>query len=780
MLKTKSYYITTAGLLLLLSCKVVSSASQSANYLDATLPVEKRVKNLLSQMTLEEKVAQMCQYTGFDYIDTHKSQFLNEVGERSDAKKDYPEFESAYVKEMVKKGMIGSFLHVLNAEKANELQQLNQQSRLKIPILIGIDAIHGTGLVSGATVYPTPIGMASTWEPSLVRKISEETADEMRASGATWAFTPSVDVSRDARWGRVGETFGEDPFLVGLMGKATIEGLQYHPDKEKFRTISCVKHLVGGSQPVNGINGAPTDISERTLREVFLPPYKDAIDAGAYTLMTAHNELNGIPCHADKWMMDKVVRKEFGFKGFIVSDWMDIQRIASKHKTANNQKESVYKAVDAGVDMNMQGPDFYEQVIELVKEGKLSEEKINASVSKILEAKFRLGLFENPFVNVEEVKKLLFTQEHQQTALATAQKSIVLLKNTQNLLPLTKGKYKNIMVTGPCANNQTLLGDWASKQPEENVITMLEGLQMVDAAAKFDWVDVGYNPRHVKPEHVNLVKEKAKQADLNILFVGENSYRHEWGNKTSGENSDRPDVSLVGLQQQLVEAAYASGKPTIVVLVGGRPLAVEWIAENVPAIVEAWEPGTKGGLALAQILYGEVNPSAKLPITLPRSSGHILSVYNHKPSHFFNPYMVGNSTPLYPFGYGLSYTKYNYGTPVVENGTITKTGKVKISIPVTNIGDRAGEEVVQLYIRDQVSSATRPVKELKEFSKVFLNPGETKNVSFELDAKKFAFYDVNFVYCVEQGKFTVFIGASSLDSDLKAVEVEASERIEFK
>ncbi|TAJ14557.1 beta-glucosidase [Marinilabiliaceae bacterium JC017] len=738
-------------------------------YLNASNPVDVRVEDLLSRMTLEEKIAQMCQYVGLQHMREAEKNLSKEDMEESDAHGFYPGLHSTDVAKMVEQGLIGSFLHVVDVKEANYLQSLAQKSRLKIPLLIGIDAIHGTGLVNGATIYPTPIGLASTWDTSLVYNMSVETAQEMRATGASWTFTPNLDVARDARWGRVGETFGEDPYLVTVMGRAMVQGLQNTQSPDSFNVIACAKHLIAGSESVNGLNGAPTDLSERTIREIFLPPYKAAIDAGVFSVMTAHNELNGIPCHADKWMMTDVLRKELGFKGFFVSDWMDIERLISRHAVAENQKEACYQTIEAGMDMHMHGPDFLEPVQELVKEGRLTEERINESVRRLLEAKFKLGLFENPYTDVKRKEEVLFNHQHQLTAIELAQKSIVLLKNENKLLPIKTGQYKKIFVTGPNANNQTIIGDWAYQQPEENITTVLEGVQQMDPACEFDFQNVGQNPRHVQKQHVKDAQKRAAAADLAIVVVGENSFRWAWDEKTCGENSARADIGLAGLQQQLVEAVYKSGTPTIVVLVNGRPLAVEWIADHIPSVIEAWEPGSIGGLAVAQIIYGDVNPSGKLPISIPRSAGHQLAIYNHKPSHYFHEYVTEKSGPLYAFGHGLSYTKFNYQNLQIAKQTISEKENLMLKVEVTNTGKMVGEEVVQLYINDKVSSVTRPVKELKAFRKVSLHPGETRQVTFTIRPDMLMFLDKDLNKTIEPGEFRAMVGGSSNDEDLLSI-----------
>lgn len=739
-------------------------------YQDAKQPVEKRVEDLLGRMTLEEKVAQMNQYVGLEHMKKAAFEISPEEMKKSHAMGFYADYPPAKIEEMTKQGMVGSFLHVVSAEEANYLQSLALQSRLKIPLIMGIDAVHGNGMVRGTTIYPTCIGQAASFNPALVEKMSHETALEMRATGTHWTFTPNVEVARDARWGRVGETFGEDPFLVSKMGVATIKGFQNESNAGADFVLACAKHLIGGSQPLNGVNGAPFDVSERTMREVFLPPFQVCVDAGAATVMTAHNELNGIPCHGNKYLMDDILRKELGFKGFIVSDWMDIERMQDYHKVSETLKDAFFLSVDAGMDLHMHGPDFYFDVIKLVQEGKLTEARINESVRKILESKFRLGLFENPYVNVANVNKILYNKNHQQTALDLARQSIVLLKNENNLLPLDSKKYKKVLVTGPNANNQSILGDWALEQPEANVVTIYQGLKQVRPDVKFNLCEFGWNLRTMKQEQVDKAIGMAKDNDLVIVVVGENSMRYQWKDKTCGENSDRYDINLVGLQQELVEGLYNTGVPVVVVLVNGRPLSTEWIANNVPALLEAWEPGSLGGQATAEILFGDVNPSAKLPITIPRHSGQIQTYYNYKFTSKWFKYATGNSTPLFDFGYGLSYTSFKYGEMKLSAKEIAKDGSVVASIDITNIGKKQGDEVVQLYITDNYSSATRPVKELKDFARISLNPGETKTVEFSITPDKLAYYDAKMNYGVEAGAFTVHIGSSSRTADLKKEE----------
>lgn len=748
-----------------------NSFAQKALYKDKNQPVEVRVNDLLSKMTLEEKVAQMCQYVGPEHIRESMARTKGQkIAKNDDAQGFYQNLSVNDLLKLTETGMVGSFLHVVTAEESNQLQRLAMKSRLQIPLIIGIDAIHGNAMVSGTTVFPSPITMASSFDTLLVRKSSEITAAEMRATGSQWTFMPNLDVARDARWGRIGETFGEDPYLVSRMGVAMIKGFQGSDIGSKNSVLACMKHLIAGSEPSNGTNAAPMDVSERTLREVYLPPYKAAIQEGnVWTGMAAHNELNGIPCHADKWLLTDIIRKEMNFKGFYVSDWMDIERISDLHRYTPTFKDAFYESVDAGLDMHMHGPGFLEGVVELVREGKLSEKRIDESCARILETKFRLGLFENPYVDEKVYSKLLYNKDFKNTALKLAENSVVLLKNEGSLLPVDFSKYKNIFVTGPNANNQSILGDWALLQPEENVVTILEGLTAAAGKDKISYYDYGSDVRSTDSTKITDAVKMAQKADLAIVVVGENPLRYMRNQKTSGENIDRMSIDLLGQQDELVEQIRKTGVPVVVVLVGGRPLSVNRIAEKIPAIIQAWEPGNMGGEAIAGIISGKVNPSGKLPVSIPRHAGQIQMIYNYKPSQYFHPYIDGPSTPLFAFGYGLSYTTFEFSDIKLNKTNIQKTENATVSYTITNTGKVAGTEIVQLYIRDLYSSATRPVKELKDFARVELQPGESKTLSFVITPEKLAFYDKNMNYVVESGDFEIMIGNSSKDNNLRKV-----------
>lgn len=766
----------------LVSC-IQNNNAQSTNgnpvYLDASEPVEKRVDDLMSRMTLEDKVSQMNQFVGLEHM---KKGNPNEIAANNDAQGFYKGLSVNDVAQMCAEGKIGSFLHVLTAEEANLLQELALKSPLQIPVLIGIDAIHGNALVSGTTVYPSPIGLASTWNDDFLYEVGKQTAKEMRATGSHWTFTPNIDILRDPRWGRVGETFGEDPYMVGNMGVAMIQGFQQHDMTGTEKVIACAKHMIGGGESINGLNASPMDISIRTLREIHLPPYKKAIDAGVFSIMAAHNELNGIPCHMNKWLMTDVFRNEYGFNGFFVSDWLDIERIETLHHVAKDMNEASYLSVDAGMDMHMHGPKFTEAILLAVNEGKLPESRVNDACRKILTAKFKLGLFENRFVDLNKINESVNIKAHQHVALETARKGLVLLKNN-GILPLkeTTSK-KKILVTGPNANNQTILGDWHALQPDDNVTTIFEGVRNIGNTKGYDvrFFDSGESTRYIANGIIDKAVSEAKNVDYVVLVVGDNSQRYKWKEKTAGENMGRAHLDLPGGQLALVQAIEKTGTPVIIVLVNGRPISEPWLQENIPAILEAWEPGNFGGQAVAEVLFGAINPSGKLPLTVARSVGQLRLIYNHKPSVNFHKFADEKNTPLYPFGYGLSYTNYVYGEPQLSKTTLAKGEEIIVSVTLTNKGNMAGEEIAQLYIRDDISSATRPIKELKGYQRVSLKAGETKTVDFKLDSESLAFYDRDMDYCVEPGTFTIMTGASSDKKALKTVSLEVTERINLK
>ena len=752
-----------------ITMNAMAGTKEQPIYKNPKASIEQRVNDLLSRMTLEEKVGQMNQLVGIEHFKQNSASMTAEELATNTASAFYPGVTVKDMEDWTRRGLVSSFLHVLTMEEANYLQKLNMQSRLQIPLLIGIDAIHGNAKCKGNTVYPTNIGLASSFDVEMAYKIARQTAEEMRAMNMHWNFNPNVEVARDARWGRCGETFGEDSYLVTLMGVATNKGYQRNLDNAQD-VLGCVKHFVGGSYSINGTNGAPCEVSERTLREVFFPPFKAAIQQGGdWNVMMSHNDLNGVPCHTNSWLMTDVLRKEWGFRGFIVSDWMDIEHCVDQHRTAANNKEAFYQSIMAGMDMHMHGPEWQTAVVELVKEGRIPENRIDESVKRILTVKFRLGLFEHPYSDVKTRDRVINDPEHKRTALEASRNSIVLLKNEKDLLPLDAQKYKKVLVTGINANDQNIMGDWSELQPEDQVWTVLRGLKSVSPTTDFKFVDQGWDPRNMSQAQVNAAVAAAKDCDLNIVCCGEYMMRFRWNERTSGEDTDRDNLDLVGLQNQLIQRLNETGKPTIVVIISGRPLSLRYAAEHVPAIINAWEPGQFGGQAIAEIIYGKVNPSAKLAMTIPRSAGQISTWYNHKRSAFFHPAVCTDNKPLYPFGYGLSYTSFRYSNLKLSKQIIPNDGKTQIiaSVTIENTGQRDGVEICQLYINDLVSSVSRPVKELKDFLRVELKAGEKRTVEFTITPDKLAFYDLNMNPIVEAGEFEVMIGGSSRDEDLQ-------------
>ncbi len=776
---------------MLLAAVLVVSVSSCGDWKNASLPAEKRAKLLLKEMTLEEKIGQMCQYVGPCYVPPDQGSPYKNI-DASDENLGNPGLA-----DKIRAGKVGSFLHVLTGEEAHQLQVLASESRLGIPLLFGIDAIHGNCLRVGCTVYPSPINLASTFNPGAMEKIGAETAEEMRATGMYWTFAPNLDVARDARWGRMGETFGEDPWLVSQMGKYMIWGLQGRDrNYADGKVLACAKHLIGGGEPFGGLNASPMDMSERKLREIHLPPFVVAVEeAGVATVMTAHNELNGIPCHANSWLIEDLLRGELGFDGFVVSDWMDIERLHSMHHLVPSEDEAFKVSVESGIDIHMQGDNYFESVLDGVKSGRIPEKRINEAAGKILTAKFALGLFENPIPELPAERGFAAIPEHRQTSLEAAREGLVLLKN-DGILPLLTARSKGlvrvpqgdagtsiaspkaiapqrIFLCGPNIDSQTILGDWVVPQDDDDVITVFEGLKAVCPGARIDTMTFRGRVTAVDDAGIRQAASKARQADVNILVLGDNSQRYSAFGRTCGENCDRDNIDLPGRQQELLEAVAASGRPTVLILMSGRALGVQWAAENpsVNAILEAWEPGQMGGQAIAEVLFGLVNPSGKLPVTIPRNAGQIQCVYNHKHSQYSRHFALAEQGPLYPFGFGLSYSGFEFGEPVLSKSEIGKDEIVKMSITLKNAGHAAGAEVVQLYIRDEYGSITRPVKELKAIRKVFLKPGESVDIQFDITPEMLACWGASEFWEVEPGEFTLMVGPSSADGELKKISL---------
>lgn len=676
------------------------------------------------------------------------------------------------------------------AELTNAIQKFFiEESRLGIPVFFHEECLHGHAARDG-TSFPQPIGLGASFNPDLVEKLFRMAALETRARGAHQALTPVVDVARDPRWGRVEETYGEDPFLSGTLGTAAVRGFQGDGSfKDKSRVIATLKHFAAHGQPESGMNCAPTNISMRTLRETFLHPFKECLhQAGAISVMASYNEIDGVPSHASEWLLRDVLRKEWGFKGFIVSDYYAILELGNRpdthgHFVAADKKESCALAVKAGVNIELPEPDCYLHLVELVREGVLKEEQLDELIVPMLFWKFKLGLFDDPYVDPDHAEEVVGCTAHRQLALQSAREAITLLKNEDQLLPLNPAKLKTIAVIGPNAN-RPLLGGY-SGLPKHNA-TVLDGIKarlgtrvnVLHAEGCKITVGGSWQQDEVIPSKPDEDRRQiaeavyvAKRADVIVLAIGENEQtgREAWSRKHMG---DRANLALPGRQDELVNAMLATGKPVVVLLFNGRPLSIDRIAETAPAILECWYLGQECATAVAEVLFGDFNPGGKLPITIPRSVGHLPAFYNHKPSAR-RGYLFDEVTPLFPFGFGLSYTHFALKNVRLKQPTISRTGSTQVLVDVTNTGKRPGTETVQMYVRDLVSSVTRPVKELKGFQKISLQPGETTTVALDITPATLAFYDINMKYTVEPGAFEIMIGTSSRDADLQRVELLA-------
>lgn len=615
------------------------------------------------------------------------------------------------------------------------------------------------------------------------------TALEARLRGAHHALTPVVDVAREPRWGRVEETYGEDPYLVSRLGIAAVRGFQGDKNfRDKQHVLATLKHFVGHGQPESGMNCAPSNVSLRVLQETFLYTFKEALrEAGAVTLMASYNEIDGVPSHANKWLLQDLLRKQWGFKGFVVSDYYAIWELGYRpdthgHNVAKDKKESCALAVEAGVNIELPDPDCYLHLAELVKKGVLKESQLDDLVAPMLFWKFEMGLFDDPYVDPEVADRVVGCDEHRALALTAAHEAITLLKNDNGLAPLDLNKIKTIAVIGPNAD-RALLGGY-SGVPKHNV-TVLDGIKakagkkvkvLYSEGCKIT-IGGSWNQDAVVPsdpeEDRKAIAEAvrvARKADVIVLAIGgnEQTSREAWGLNHMG---DRTSLDLIGRQEELVKAMLALGKPVIVFLFNGRPLSINYVAENVPVIYECWYLGQETGHAIADVLFGDYNPGGKLPISVPRSVGHLPVFYNYKPSAR-RGYLFDDVSPLYAFGYGLSYTTFKLASPRLTKKKIRTDGSTQVSVDVTNTGKRAGAEVVQLYIRDLVSSVTRPVKELKGFRKVWLEPGETTTVKLDITPALLSFFDVNMKYVVEPGDFEIMVGNSSRDADLQKLTLQ--------
>ncbi len=750
---------------------------EGLDYKNARQPVKDRVADLLSRMTVEEKIAQMLCIWG-----QKKSMLFDEEGALS----------VANLERNLKHGLgqiarlsdsNGGKTPVEMADLANSIQKyFVEETRLGIPVIFHEECLHG--LAAGdATSYPQPIGLASTFNPELVEEIYAAIAEDTRGRGAHQALTPVVDVARDPRWGRVEETFGEDPYLVSRMGIAAVRGFQGDGSfKDKKRVIATLKHFAAHGQPESGTNCAPVNVSERILRDTFLYTFREVIaKAGAVSVMASYNEIDGVPSHANSWLLQDVLRKEWGFEGFVVSDYYAVTELhrrdeATSHSVAGDKSEAAELAVAAGVNIEFPDPDCYPGLVRLVQEGSVSESAIDALVGPLLKYKFLMGLFEDPYVDPGLIRNGERLDRERALALRAAHETITLLKNDNNVLPLRPGKNGTIAVIGPNADRLLLGGYSGTPKFYESVLQGIrnraggdvrvvhsEGCKITVGGS---WTEDRVTAPDPEDDRKSIARAVAvaRDADVVVLALGgnEQTSREGWSKVHLG---DRASLDLIGMQNDLAKAVVETGKPVVVLLFNGRPNSIGYIQTHVPAILECWYIGQETGRAVADVLFGDMNPGGKLPISIPRSVGHIPCYYNYKPSAR-RGYLFDDVSSLYPFGFGLSYTTFEFSNIRLEKSVIRSDETTAVLVDVRNTGKRPGDEVVQLYVRDLVASVTRPVKELKGFAKVHLLPGESKTVALTIGPDQLSFTDIHREWVVEGGEFEIMVGNSSRDQDL--------------
>lgn len=751
-------------------------------YLNPDLPVAERVSDLLSQMTLEEKVAQMlCVWQG-------KTNTLVDNNGNFDLEKAKRHFGHGHGL-----GQVGRPSDAGGGKNARQMAELTnaiqkffmENSRLGIPVIFHEECLHGHAAVD-ATSFSQPIGLGATFNPDLVHRLFEMTAEEARVRGTHQALTPVVDVAREPRWGRVEETYGEDPYLISRMGIAAVQGFQGDVAfADKKHIIATLKHFAAHGQPESGTNCAPANVSQRLLREVFLYPFKKAVqEGGAISVMASYNEIDGVPSHANKWLLRDVLRGEWGFKGYVVSDYFAIRELNERpgffgQFLAKDGKTAAALAAKAGVNIELPDVDCYAHLTELVKEGTLAESLIDELVAPMLEWKFKLGLFDDPYVDPDIAEKIVGSDNNRRLALEAARQTITLLKNDNAVVPLDPSKIKTLAVIGPNADRE-LLGGYSSRP--KYFTTVLQGIRdrvgdsvrvlyhegckiTIGGSWQADEV-VPSDPEQDRKSIAEAVRV-AQKADVVVVAIGgnEQTSREAWELNHLG---DRASLDMVGQQNELVDAIVAAGKPVIALLFNGRPLSIRNLTQKVPTIFECWYLGQETGQAVAEVLFGDINPGGKLPISIPRSVGHVPAYYNCKPSAR-RGYLFDDVTPLYPFGFGLSYTQFAFGEPRLEKKRIKPDESTRVLVDVTNTGKVAGDEVVQMYVRDCISSVTRPVKELKGFQRIRLEPGQTETISLDITPEHLAFCDIDMNYVVEPGEFKIMIGNSSRDEDLQQV-----------
>ncbi|MCD9854481.1 beta-glucosidase BglX [Epilithonimonas sp. JDS] len=729
--------------------------AQNRSHLDIKKPLEERITLLMDQMTLEEKVGQMNQYNGFWEVTGPAPQ-----GGSSKIKYDH-----------LNRGLVGSLLNVRGVQKVREVQKIAvEKTRLGIPLIIGFDVIHGY-----KTLSPIPLAEAASWDMEAIKRSAAIAASEAAASGINWTFAPNVDVTTDARWGRVMEGAGEDPFLASKIAVARVEGFQGDNFSGTNTIAACAKHFAGYGFVESGKEYNNVDMSLSRLYNSVLPPFKAANDAGVKTFMNAFNTLNGIPATANRFLLRDILKTKWNFQGFVVSDWASIREMIS-HGYAKDGAEAAHKAAEAGSDMDMESYLYVNELANLVREKKVDIEVINDAVRRILRLKFEMGLFEDPYkyCNKKREKEVIGSISNHDGVLDMAKKSIVLLKNDNDLLPLKKSGQKIALIGALASDKTSPLGSWRIAAEDDTAVSVLEGMK------KYKNSSVTYTPGTAvfagKPTFTKELVinnndksgfEKAiataKQADVVVMVLGEHGFQ-------SGEGRSRTNLDLPGNQQELLEEVFNVNKNIVLVLNNGRPLAIQWAADHIPAIVEAWQLGSQSGNAIAQVLYGDYNPSGKLPISFPRNVGQVPIYYNHyntgRPTNsennvFWSHYSDVDKTPLFPFGHGLSYTKFDYTGMTINKKTFSIGEPVNVSVSVNNIGSVDGKEVVQLYIRDVSGSISRPVKELKGFELISLKKGEQKTIRFTLNKEDLGYYDNDGNYLLESGMFKVFVGTNS-------------------
>ncbi|AWB46750.1 beta-glucosidase [Paenibacillus sp. CAA11] len=759
------------------------------DYKDKTKPAAERAEHLLSLMTTEEKVGQLVQPFGWHMYE-HKNGRIT----LTDSFKD-----------QVARGGIGSLYGVLRAdpwtgvtlekglsaregaEAVNEIQRYAMEhSRLGIPILIGEECSHGHMAIDG-TVFPVPLLLGSTWNVELYRDMCRAVARETRAQGGAVTYSPVLDVVRDPRWGRTEECFAEDPYLIGEFAAASVEGLQGEALDRVDSVAATLKHFVGYGSSEGGRNAGPVHMGWRELREVDLYPFKRAVEAGAQSVMPAYNEIDGVPCTVSHELLEQILRKEWGFDGMVITDCGAIDMLAAGHDVAEDGLDAAVQAIRAGIDMEMSGEMFGKHLVEAIRLGRLETEVLDQAVRRVLLLKFKLGLFENPYADPQRAEEVIGREEHVRLARRLAAEGAVLLKNEGGLLPLSK-EIGRIAVIGPNADQgYNQLGDYTSPQPRSKVATVLDGIR---AKLGADEDQVLYAPgcriKGDSREGFETALACAAQAELVVMVAGGSSARdfgegtidlrtgaskvldNSWNDMECGEGIDRMTLSLAGVQLELIQAIHQLGKPVVVVYINGRPIAEPWVDEHIPAILEAWYPGQEGGHAIADLLFGDENPSGRLTLSIPKHVGQLPVYYNGKRSRG-KRYLEDDSQPRYPFGYGLSYTTFRYAHLQLSAAEMAVDGEVMVTVDVTNTGDREGAEVVQLYISDAVSRATRPAKELKGFRKVWLKPGETQTVQFSVGTGQLQYIGPELTPVCEPGLFRVHVGRhvnDTLSADL--------------